>query len=78
MCGYLCVVVPVKRGGAADSSCIRQSSRALSLTGLTTLTRPVSGEKQNFSGNLEILRGIRRLGDFSGKYDIFPGHFREV
>ena len=29
--------------------------------GLITLTRPVSGEKQNSSGNLEILLGIGRL-----------------
>lgn len=37
--------------------------------GVTTLTRPILGEKQNSSMNLEILSGIRRLRNFSGKYD---------
>ena len=41
--------------------------------GVTTPTRPVSGEKHSSSGNLEILPGIRRLGNCSGKYDIVPG-----
>ena len=40
-------------------------------------TRPVSVEKQNSSGNLEILSEIRRLGNFSGKYDIDQGHCRK-
>ena len=38
---------------------------------MTTLTRPVSGEKQNSSGNVEILQGIGKLWNFSFNYDIF-------
>ena len=45
--------------------------------GVDTVTRPVLGEKQDSSGNLEILPGIGRLGNFSGKYDIVQGHFRK-
>ena len=41
---------------------------------MTTLTRPVSGEQQNFSGNMEILPGIGRLEKSSGKYEIISGH----
>ena len=40
---------------------------------MTTLPRPVSGEKQPYSGNLEILEGIGRLGMFSGEYNIALG-----
>ena len=39
--------------------------------GVTALTRAVSGEKQIYSGNLEILPGIGKL---FGKYEIFSGH----
>ena len=43
-------------------------------TGVTALTRAVSGEKQIFSGNLEILPGIGKPGKFFGKCEIFSGH----
>ena len=39
--------------------------------------KPVSRGKQNSSGHLEILPGIRRLGNFSGKYDIVLGYYRK-
>ena len=42
--------------------------------GVTALTRAVSGEKQIYSGNLEILLGIGKPGKFFGKYEIFSGH----
>ena len=42
--------------------------------GVTTLTRPVSGEQQNFSGNMEILPGIGRLEKNSAKHEIISGH----
>ena len=42
--------------------------------GVTALTRAVSGEKQIYSGNLEILRGIGKPGNFFGKFEIFSGH----
>ena len=42
--------------------------------GVTGLTRAVSGEKQIYSGNLEILPGIEKPGKFFGKYEIFKGH----
>ena len=41
---------------------------------MTTLTRSVSGEQQNFSGNMEILPGIGRVEKISGKHEIFSGH----
>ena len=41
---------------------------------VTTLRRPVSGEQQNFSGNMEILPGIGRLEKISGKHEIISGH----
>ena len=41
---------------------------------MTTLTRPVSGEQQNFFGNMEILPGIGRLEKNSGKHEIISGH----
>ena len=44
------------------------------LRGVTALTRAVSGEKQIYSGNLEILPGIGKPGKFFGKYEIFSGH----
>ena len=44
------------------------------LRGVTTLTKAVSGEKQIYSGNLEILPGIGKPGKFFGKYEIFSGH----
>ena len=44
------------------------------LRGVTALTRAVSGEKQIYSGNLEILRGIGKPGNFFGKFEIFSGH----
>ena len=40
--------------------------------GVTTLTRPVSGEEHNSSRNLEISSGIRRLsGNFLGNMIYF-------
>ena len=47
------------------------------LQGVTTLRRPVSGEKQNSSGNLKILPGIRRLKTSSGKHEIMLLKFWE-
>ena len=44
------------------------------LRGVTALTRAVSGEKQIYSGNLEILPGIGKPGKFFGKYEVFSGH----
>ena len=44
------------------------------LRGMTTQTSPVSGEQQNFSGNMEILPGIGRLEKISGKREIISGH----
>ena len=44
------------------------------IRGVTGLTRAVSGEKQIYSGNLEILPGIGKTGTFFGKYEIFSGH----
>ena len=41
---------------------------------MTTLTRSVSGEQQNFSGNMENLPGIGRLEKLSGKHEIISGH----
>ena len=41
---------------------------------MTTLTRPVSGEQQNFSGKMEILPEIGRLEITSGKHEIISGH----
>ena len=46
----------------------------LLLRGVTALTRTVSGEKQIYSANLEILPGIGKPGKFFGKYEIFSGH----
>ena len=47
------------------------------LRGVTTLTNAVSGQSQNCSGNLEISPGIGKLGYFSGKHAIIPGHCRQ-
>ena len=44
------------------------------IRGVTALTRAVSGEKQIYSRNLEILPGIGKPGKFFGKYEIFSGH----
>ena len=41
--------------------------------GVTALTRAVSGEKQIYSGNLEILPGIGKPGKFSGNMRYFRG-----
>ena len=43
-------------------------------TGVTALIRAVSGEKQIYFGNLEILPGIGKPGQIFGKYEIFSGH----
>ena len=47
------------------------------IRGVTTLTNAVSGQSQNFSGNLEISPGIGTLKNFSGKHAIIPGHCRK-
>ena len=44
------------------------------LRGVTALTKTVSGEKQIYSGNLEILPGIGKPGKFSRKFEILSGH----
>ena len=44
---------------------------------MTTLTDAVSGQSQNFSGNLEIFPGIGTLRNFSGKHAVIPGHCRK-
>ena len=46
--------------------------------GVTALTRAVSGEKQIYSGNLEILPGIGKPRKFFGKYEIFLGHWAKI
>ena len=46
--------------------------------GVTALTRAVSGEKQIYSGNLEILPGIGKPGKFFGKYEIFSGQWAKI
>ena len=43
------------------------------IRGVTALIRAVSGEKQIYFGNLEILPRIGKPGKFFGKYKIFPG-----
>ena len=48
------------------------------LRGVTALIRAVSGEKQIYSGNLEILPGIGKHGKFFGKYKIFSGHWAKI
>ena len=66
-----------KENDNATVPCSRLSQRArasVNRGGVTTQRRPVSGEKQNSFGNLEILPGIGRLGNFSGKYDIVQGY----
>ena len=45
---------------------------------MTALTRAVSGEKQIYSGNLEILPGIGKPEKFFGKYEIFSGHWAKI
>ena len=40
------------------------------LRGVTALTKTVSGEKQIYSGNLEILPGKGKPGKFFGKFEI--------
>ena len=45
---------------------------------VTALTRAVSGEKQIYSGNLEIFPGIGKPGKFFGKYEIFLGHWAKI
>ena len=52
-------------GGKVTVKCIR---------GVTALTGAVSGEKQIYSGNLEILPGIGKPGKFFGKNEIFSGY----
>ena len=47
---------------------------AILLRGVTALTRAVSGEKQIYSGNLEILPGIGKPGKSFGTYEIFSGN----
>ena len=54
------------------------SSSTLIKRGSTALTRAVSGEKQIYSGNLEILPGIGKPGKFFGKYEIFSGHWAKI
>ena len=53
---------------------VRVSEDSSYLRGVTALTRAVSGEKQIYSGNLEILPGIGKPGNFFGKYEIFSEH----
>ena len=48
------------------------------IRGVTALTRAVSGEKQIYSGNLEILPGIGKPGKFFGKYEILSGHWAKI
>ena len=54
---------------APASDCDKRPAR-----GVTALIRAVSGEKQIYSGNLEISPGIGKPGKFFGKYKIFSGH----
>ena len=46
--------------------------------GVSIPRRSVSGEKQNSSGNLKILPGIKRLGKFSGRHEVMKLKFRVV
>ena len=62
---YLCLIV--YKG-------ISTIANKVSPRGVTALTRAVSGEKQIYSGNLEILPGIEKPGKFFGKYEVFSGH----
>ena len=55
--------------------------RTILTGGVIALTTTVSGEKQIYSGNLEILpgignreSGIGKPGNFFGKFEIFSGH----
>ena len=58
-----------REGGLTRSAPLYELTR-----GVTTPTRPVSGEQQNFSGNMEIFPGIGRLEKISGKHEIISGH----
>ena len=58
---------------AQEDHAIRMD-KAHDIRGVTALTRAVSGEKQIYPGNLEILPGIGKPGKFFGKYEIFSGH----
>ena len=53
---------------------LHNPNNGLFIRGVTALTRAVSGEKQIYSGNLEILPGIGKPGNFFGKFEIFSGH----
>ena len=53
---------------------IQRHSLKCATRGVTALIRAVSGEKQIYSGNLEILPGIGKPGKFFGKYKIFSEH----
>ena len=55
-----------------------QFTSGVFLTGVTALTRAVSGEKQIYSGNLDILPGIGKPGKFFGKNEIFSGHWAKI
>ena len=45
--------------------------------GVSTLSRSVSGEKENSSGNLKILPEIGRLKKSSGKHEVMKLKFQE-
>ena len=58
--------------------CRGENGKPFCLRGVTALTRAVSGEKQIYSGNLEILPEIGKPGKFFWKYEIFSGHWAKT
>ena len=78
MTEHICEV-PLRNPGpfvqmSIDFPAVQCNSADCRLRGVTALTKAVSGEKQIYSGNLEILPGIGKPGKFFGKYEIFSGH----
>ena len=73
----ICSSTPQAHRGYINSSLLESDlkmSESRAKRGVTALIRAVSGEKQIYSGNLEILPGIGKPGKFFGKYKIFSGH----
>ena len=70
--------VATPRAGTALEELRRRFPTVSARRGVTALTRAVSGEKQIYSGNLEILPGIGKPGKFFGKYEIFSGHWTKI
>ena len=57
-----------------EGFCWRLSDLGPYIRGVTAISRAVSGEKQIYSRNLEILPGTGEPRKYFGKYDIFSGN----